>query len=132
LFIGPTSVADNSGIGNIPLRPRRRPRSRNRIKIELFEDEDGKENEDDLNCRNPACGEAGDGYIAFMLPDERTSPEQIAAFCRMTPERRLALAESLFWTAREMKKSWLRAQHADWSEEKIAQETTRIFQHART
>ena len=74
----------------------------------------------------------GNGYIVFMLPDEQTSPEQIVVFRRMTPERRLALAESLFWTAREMKKSWLRAQHADWSEEQIARETTRIFRHART
>ena len=81
---------------------------------------------------NPACGKVANGYIAIMLPDEETSPEQIAILCRMTPERRLALAEGLFWTAREMKKSWLRAQHADWSEEQVARETTRIFRHART
>ena len=47
-----------------------------------------------------------------MLLDEQTSPEQIAILRRMTPERRLALAEGLYWTAREMKQVWLRAQHS--------------------
>ena len=71
-------------------------------------------------------------HIAFMLADEQTSPEQFAILRRMTPARRLALAEGLYWTAREMKRSWLRAQHADWSEEQVARETARIFRHART
>jgi hypothetical protein len=67
-----------------------------------------------------------------MLPDERTSPEQIESFRQMTPERRLALAERLYWSAREWKAAGLRAEHADWSEEHIAQEVTRTFLHART
>ena len=67
-----------------------------------------------------------------MLLDEQTSPEQIAILRRMTPECRLALAEGLYWTAREMKKAWLRAQHADWSDEQVASEVTRIFRNART
>jgi len=45
----------------------------------------------------------------------------------MTPERRLVLAEQLYWTARRMKTVWLRAQHPDWSEEEISREVTRIF-----
>ena len=67
-----------------------------------------------------------------MLPDEQASPEQLAIFRRMTPERRLSLAEQLYWSARELKAAWLRSQHADWSEEQIAQEVTRLFVHART
>jgi hypothetical protein len=66
-----------------------------------------------------------------MLLDEQTGPEQIAILRRMTPERRLALAEGLYWTAREMKKAWLRAQHSDWSDEQVAREVTRIFRDAR-
>jgi hypothetical protein len=66
-----------------------------------------------------------------MLPDEQTSPEQIAILRRMTPERRLALAEGLYWTARDMKKAWLRAQHPDWSDAQVSREVTRIFSHAR-
>lgn len=67
-----------------------------------------------------------------VLPDERTSPEQFEAFRRMTPERRLALGENLYWSARELKAAWLRVQHPDWSEADIAREITRIFLHART
>ena len=67
-----------------------------------------------------------------MMPDEQTSAEQIEAFRRMPPERRLALAEQLYWSARELKAAWLRAQHSDWSEAQVAQEVTRIFLHARS
>ena len=67
-----------------------------------------------------------------MLSDEQTSPEQFESFRRMTPERRLTLAAQLYWSAREWKAAWLRAQHADWSEAQVAREVTRIFRHART
>jgi len=67
-----------------------------------------------------------------MLPDEQTTPEQIAIFRQMTPERRLWLAEQLYWSAREIQASWLRAQHTDSSEERIAREVTRAFTDART
>ena len=67
-----------------------------------------------------------------MLPDEQTSAEQIESFRRMPPERRLALAEELYWSARELKAAWLRAQHPDWSEAQVAREVTRIFLHARS
>lgn len=70
--------------------------------------------------------------IPPVLPDEQTSPEQFEAYRRMTPERRLALAEQLYWTARELKAAWLRSLHPDWSEEHVAREVTRIFLHART
>ncbi len=67
-----------------------------------------------------------------MLADEQTSPEQFEAFRRMSPERRLALAEQLYWSARELKAAGLRTQHADWTEEQVAREVTRIFLHARS
>ena len=67
-----------------------------------------------------------------MLPDEKTSPEQIQAFRRMSPGRRLALAEQLYWSARELKAAWLKQQHPDWLPERISDEVTRIFLHART
>lgn len=67
-----------------------------------------------------------------MLPDEQASPEQLEIFRRMTPERRLSLAEQLYWSARELKAAWLRSQHADWSEAQIGREVTRLFIHART
>jgi hypothetical protein len=67
-----------------------------------------------------------------MLLDEQTSPEQFEAFRRMSPERRLALSEQLYWSARELKATGLRAQHAEWSEEQVSREVTRIFLHARS
>jgi hypothetical protein len=67
-----------------------------------------------------------------MLPDEQPSPEQIEIFRRMTPEQRLQLAEQLYWSARRLKATGLRAQHPDWSEQKIEDEVRSIFLHART
>ena len=67
-----------------------------------------------------------------MLADEQPSPEQLAIYRRMSPERRLALAEGLYWTAREMKAAWLRSLHPDWCEAQVLQEAARIFAHART
>ena len=67
-----------------------------------------------------------------MLADEQPSQEQLAISRRMTPERRLALAERLYWTAQRMKAAWLRSQHADWSEAQVLHEVTRIFSDART
>lgn len=50
----------------------------------------------------------------------------------MTPEKRLALAESLYWSARELKVSWLRNLHSDWTDQEISDEVTRLFRNART
>ncbi len=78
-----------------------------------------------------ACPSAP-AHTFAMLADEQTSPEQFAIFRRMTPERRLAVAERLYWSAREIKAAGVRAQHASWSEEQVSREVTRIFSHART
>ena len=67
-----------------------------------------------------------------MLQDEETNAEQIESFRRMTAERRLALAEALYWSAREWKAAGLREQHADWTEQEISREVARLFLHART
>ena len=67
-----------------------------------------------------------------MLADEQTSLEQFEAYRRMLPERRLALAEQLYWSARQLKGAWLRQCHPDWSDAEVAHEVTRIFTHARS
>ena len=67
-----------------------------------------------------------------MLADEQTSPEQIAALRDMTGERRLRLAEQLYWSARKMKAAGLRSQHPDWPEQRLNDEVREIFSHART
>ena len=67
-----------------------------------------------------------------MLPDEQTSPEQIAALRAMTGLRRWHLAERLYWSARKMKAAGLRSQHPDWSEARLNEAVRQIFSHART
>ena len=75
----------------------------------------------------------GFGRILWlMLADEKSSPEQIEIFRAMTGERRLQLAEQLYWSARKLKLAGLRAQHPDWTEEQLNAEVRRIFLHART
>jgi hypothetical protein len=68
----------------------------------------------------------------FMLTDERTSPEQVAALRTLTGARRLRLAERLYWSARKMKTAGLRRQHPDWPAPRLNEEVRRIFSHART
>jgi hypothetical protein len=67
-----------------------------------------------------------------MLPDERTTELQFEILRRMTPERRLALAEGMYWMAHQMKTAWIRQQHQDWSDEQVGREVARIFLNART
>jgi hypothetical protein len=65
-----------------------------------------------------------------MLADEQTSPEQIEIYRRMTPGRRLEVAEQLYWSARKLKTAGVRSQHPDWPEEKVSAEVNRIFLHS--
>lgn len=67
-----------------------------------------------------------------MLPDEQLSLEQIRSLRAMSGERRLQLAERLYWSARKLKSAGLRLQHPEWAEQQIDQEVRRIFLHART
>jgi hypothetical protein len=54
-----------------------------------------------------------------MRPAERLTPEQVKALQAMSGERRLRLAEQLYWTARRLKIAGLRSQHPDWPEDKL-------------
>jgi len=67
-----------------------------------------------------------------MLPDEKLSSKQIEILRAMPGERRLRLAEQLYWSARKIKLTGLRAQHSGWTEEQLNTELRRIFTHART
>ncbi|MBW1931252.1 MAG: hypothetical protein JRJ13_19220 [Deltaproteobacteria bacterium] len=50
----------------------------------------------------------------------------------MTAEQKLRIAVSLYDSARELKAAGLRAQHTDWSEEKVREKVREIFLYART
>jgi hypothetical protein len=68
--------------------------------------------------------------LGSMLPDERPSAHQIEALRALSGEKRLRLAEQLYWSARKMKAAGLRHQHPDWSLERINVELARIFRNA--
>jgi hypothetical protein len=70
--------------------------------------------------------------LSLMLPDEQLSPEQVRIFQRMSGEKRLQLAEQLYWSARKLKRAGLRLQHPDWPEQQIDAEVRRLFFHVRT
>lgn len=67
-----------------------------------------------------------------MLSDEQASPKQIEILRAMTGEKRLQLAEKLYWSARRMKIAGLRTQHPEWSQEQLEAETRRVFLYARS
>jgi hypothetical protein len=47
--------------------------------------------------------------------------------CKMTPAQKFAIARELYDTAWEIKRSALRAQHPDWTEEQVHARVKRIF-----
>lgn len=51
---------------------------------------------------------------------------------RMSPGKRLKLAENLYMSARELKAAGLRASHPDLSEEEIRQKVKEFFLYARS
>ena len=53
-------------------------------------------------------------------------------FQSMTPDRKLKIALSLYYSARQLKAAGLRAQNPDWTEEKIQNKLREIFLYART
>lgn len=71
-------------------------------------------------------------HLLSMLPDEQASLKQIEVLRAMPGERRLRLAERLYWSARKLKSAGLRARHPDWPRERLEMETRRIFLHVRT
>ena len=71
-------------------------------------------------------------YALAMLRDEQLPPEQIRILRAMSGEKRLRLAEQLYWSARRMKAAGIRNQHPDWSDQRIEAEVTRIFLYARS
>jgi hypothetical protein len=58
--------------------------------------------------------------------------EQIRIFQEMKPEKKLRVAQMLYYSARELKAAGLRAQNPDWTEEKINDRVREIFLYART
>jgi hypothetical protein len=56
---------------------------------------------------------------------EIIDPAMVAVLRRTTPAERLAIANGMWRSARDMIRNLLRAEHPDWSQEMVAQETAR-------
>jgi hypothetical protein len=48
----------------------------------------------------------------------------------MSPSQKLQAFLNLYWTARELKSAGLRAQHPDWTEDRVQNEVREIFLYA--
>ena len=59
-------------------------------------------------------------------------PEQKRIFQSMSPEQKLKVALQLYYSARELKATSLRAQNPDWAEDRIQDRVREIFLYART
>jgi hypothetical protein len=59
-------------------------------------------------------------------------PEQERIFQAMEPEKKLRVAQMLYYSARQLKAAGLKAQNPDWVEEKINNRVREIFLYART
>jgi len=53
-------------------------------------------------------------------------------FISMSAEKKLELSLQLYYSARELKRSWLKQQHPDWSEAVTEAKVREIFLYART
>jgi hypothetical protein len=73
---------------------------------------------------------SSEGKTAPRLPDDAPDPEQIRRFSAMTPDERWAVAQSLYRTARDLKRAAVRAEHPDWSDEQVLLDVRRQFLRA--
>jgi hypothetical protein len=71
-------------------------------------------------------------HRSFMAPDMSTeaASHYDAIIKRMTPDQKFASAESLWWTAWELKMAGVRMQHPDWSESQVKDHVHHLFLRA--
>jgi hypothetical protein len=58
--------------------------------------------------------------------------EQKHIYKSMSPDRKFALANDLYWFARRSREAWLRSRHPDWTEARIRWTVREIFMYAGT
>ena len=61
-----------------------------------------------------------------------TAKNKSNRFSHMTGEKKIRLAEQLWWEARKLKAAGLRAQHPDWTEEQVEAKVREIFLYAQS
>ena len=69
----------------------------------------------------------------LKMNHKQTEQERIKArFKSMTSEQKLELSLELYYSAKELKRSWLRTQHKDWTDTQVEDKLREIFLYART
>ncbi|MEE9430943.1 MAG: hypothetical protein V3V16_07890 [Melioribacteraceae bacterium] len=63
---------------------------------------------------------------------DKTNVEVKNRFKNFSPEKKLKLAEELYFSAKELKRAALKESHPEWSEKKIEEEIRKNFLYART
>ena len=56
---------------------------------------------------------------------------QIARFRQMTPGERWIAARDLYWSVRRLKEAFIRQQHPEWSNDRVAAAVREAFSHVR-
>lgn len=83
------------------------------------------ERKSDFGAGPAECSAADQGrQLAHLAKAEQLQNELIR---RMTPARRLEIAQELYRTAWQLKEAGLRRQYPDWSEEEIHAKCRRVF-----
>ena len=59
-------------------------------------------------------------------------PVQVEIYKKMSPADKLAIAEYLYWTAWELKKSGLKNQHPEWNNELLDKKVREAFLYAKS
>lgn len=57
-------------------------------------------------------------------------PEQVKIYKKMPVAKKLSLAASFFYSARQLKTQALKKQHPDWADDRVREEVYRIFLYA--
>jgi len=57
-------------------------------------------------------------------------PEQVKIYKTMSVAKKLSLAATFYYSARQLKTQALKKQHPDWTDERIRKEVQRIFLYA--
>jgi len=65
------------------------------------------------------------------MQEEINEPEKLR-FKNMSAEKKLLLSLDLYYSARNLKKAWLKKIHPEWDEKKLEAEVREIFLYART
>jgi len=69
--------------------------------------------------------------LAWVDHASEAREAQIARFREMTPDERWGAARDLYWSMRRLKEAFIRQQHPDWSDDRVAAAVREAFSHVR-